>query len=140
MCYCNFYIVSNIQNHIQFYRISFQELKAQIGYIYTIQYCNKHNISQAICICWLYLNYSSVLLVSIVFLHLCAPSSVWYPEHSTIFPKLSQFLSLVKEKDVIYSVWSVGESQSKSTSLVLTTFDKQKMAGTVTTSHQRFFI
>jgi hypothetical protein len=46
----------------------------------------------------------------------------------------------VKEKDVIYSVWSVGESQSKSTSLVLTTFDKQKMAGTVTTSHQRFFI
>jgi len=51
MCYCNFYIVSNIKNHIQFYRNSLQELKAQIGYIYTVQYCNKHSISQAICIC-----------------------------------------------------------------------------------------
>lgn len=140
MCYCNFYIVSNIKNHIQFYRNSFQELKAQRGYIYTIQYCNKHSISQAICICWLYLMYSSVLLVSIVFLHLCAPSIVWYSEHSRVFLKMSHFLSLVRGKYVIYSVWSFGKSQSNSTNLVLTTFDEQMMTGTITTFHQRFFM
>ena len=140
MCFCNFYVVSNIKNHIQFYRNSFQELKAQIGYIYTIQYCNKHSISQAICICWLYLMYSSLLLVSIVFLHPCAPPSVWYSEHSTVFLKLSQFLSLVRGKCIIYSVWSAGKSQSKSSSLVLTTFYEQMMAGTITTFHQRFFV
>lgn len=96
MYYCNFYIVSAID--IQFYRNSFQELKAQIGYIYTVQYCNKQSISQAICICWLYLMYFSVLLVSKVFLHLCAPSSAWYSEHNTEFLKLSQFLFFVRGK------------------------------------------
>jgi len=84
--------------------------------------------------------YSSVLLVSIVFLHLYAPSSVRYSEHSTVLPKLSQFLSLVRGKYVIYSVRSVGKSLSKSASLVLTTFDEQIMAGTITTFHRSFFI
>jgi len=81
---------------------------------------------------------SSVLLVSIVFLHLCAPSSDGYSERSTVFPKLSQFLSLVRGKYVIYSVWSVGKSHSKSTSLVLTTFDEQMMAGIIIILQQRF--
>jgi hypothetical protein len=109
-----------LNNHIQFYRNSFQKLKAQIGYIYTKQYCKKHSISQAISVYWLYLVYSSVLLVSIVLLHLCATSSVWHSEQSIMFQKLSQFLSMVKRKDVIYSFWSIGNSQSKSTELGLT--------------------